>query len=66
VQKGGDLHPLLVGKMAVEHIPIIKELQYRNVLHPVSWTPRYLQDATAIARLDSLRGGSGTVVDLVS
>lgn len=66
VQKGGDLSPLLVGKMAVEHIPIIKELQYRQVLKPVPIVPRYLQDDSACQRLESLRGGTGTVVDLVS
>ncbi len=66
VQKGGDLNPLLVGKMAVEHIPIIKELQYRKVLLPVPIVPRYLQDATAIERLERLRGSNGSVVDLVS
>ena len=66
VQKGGDLNPLLVGKMAVEHIPIIKELQYRKVLKPAPIVPRYMQDAGAIERLERLRGGNGSVVDLVS
>ena len=66
VQKGGDLNPLLVGKMAIEHIPIIKELQYRKVLKPVPIVPRYLQDEAALRRLERLRGSTGTVVDLVS
>jgi uncharacterized protein (TIGR02421 family) len=66
VQKGGDLRPLLVGKMAVKHIPIIKELQYRNVLNPAALVPRYMQDAGSIERLERLRGTSGTVMDLVS
>lgn len=66
VQKGGDLNPLLVGKMAVEHIPIIKELQYRKVLKPVPIVPRYLQDDAAIKRLERLRGSTASVVDLVS
>jgi uncharacterized protein (TIGR02421 family) len=65
VQKGGDLNPLLVGKMAVEHIPIIKELQYRKVLNPIPIVPRYMEDEAALARLERLRGGTGTVVDLV-
>ncbi len=65
VQHGGDLHPLLVGKMAVEHIPIIKELQYRKVLKPAQIVPRYLQDVKAIERLDRLRDGNGSIVDLV-
>ena len=66
VQKGGDLNPLLVGKMAAEHIPIIKELQYRNVLNPAPIVPRYLQDATAMERLSMLRGSNGSVADLVN
>lgn len=66
IQKGGDLNPLLVGKMAVEHIPIIKELQYRKVLHPAALVPRYLQDPAAIERLERLRNTNGSVMDLVS
>ncbi len=53
IQKGGDLNPLLVGKMAVEHIPIIKELQYRKVLQAAPITPRYLQDSAALERLEA-------------
>jgi uncharacterized protein (TIGR02421 family) len=66
VQNGGDLHPLLVGKMAVDHIPIIKELQYRNVLKPLPIVPRHLQNPTALQRLQQLRGSNATVVDLVN
>ena len=52
--------------MAVEHIPIIKELQHRKVLNPAPIIPRYLQDAAALERLERLRGSNHTVVDLVS
>ena len=65
VCKGGDLNPLLVGKMAVKHIPIIKELQYRGVLHPVQITPRYMTDPDSVERLKRLRGSDATVLDLV-
>lgn len=66
VQQGGDLNPLLVGKMAIEHIPIIKELQYRKVLKPVPIVPRYLQNSASLERLEQLRGKNNSVVDLVS
>ena len=66
VQKGGDLEPLLVGKMAVEHIPIIKELQYRKVLLPAPIMPRYMQDAAALERLAELKGSTCSVLDLVN
>lgn len=66
VQRGGDLKPLFVGKMAVDHIPIIEELQYRNVLKPAPIRPRYLASETAQQRLAQLRGSSGTVLDLIN
>ena len=66
VQKGGDLSPLLVGKMAVDHIPVIRELQHRNVLKPSPIVPRYMQDEVALKRLERLNGSSGSVVDLVT
>lgn len=66
VQEGGDVNPLFVGKMGVEHIPIIKELQYRRVLKPVLFVPRYLQDAPAIRRLELLRGSKGSIAELVT
>jgi hypothetical protein len=60
------LERLLVGKIAIDHIPIIKELQFRHVLKPVPIVPRYLRDARAIERLERLRNGNDSVVDLVS
>jgi hypothetical protein len=66
VRKGGDLKPLLVGKMAIEHIPIIKELQYRKVLKPVPIVPRYMRDATSLERLEQLRGAGNSVMDLIT
>lgn len=66
VQKDGDLQPLLVGKMALEHVPIIKELQYREVLKPPAVIPRYLQDQVALERLARLRDRHCSVLDLIS
>ncbi len=66
VQGGGALLPLVIGKMAIEHIPIINELEHRNVLKPVPVVPRYMQDAEAIERLERLRGASDSVIDLVT
>ena len=66
VQKGGDLAPLFAGKMAIEHIPIIRELQYRNVLVPAPVQPRYMEVRGANERLTELRSGSGSVLDFVN
>ena len=65
VQGGGKLQPLFVGKIAIEHIPIINELRLRNVLAAAPIVPRYLQDDAALERLEGLRGSNGPVVDLV-
>jgi uncharacterized protein (TIGR02421 family) len=66
VRQGGDLEPLLIGKMSVEQIAMIKELQYRNVLRPAPLKPRYLQDPEALARLDKLRGSETPLIALVN
>lgn len=66
IKGGGALDPLFVGKMAVEHISIIKELQYRKILGAAPITPRYMQSPEAIARLEAIRSHNLSVVDLVS
>ncbi|MDA1014907.1 MAG: flavohemoglobin expression-modulating QEGLA motif protein [Planctomycetota bacterium] len=65
VQGGGDLEPLFVGKMAVDHIPIIRELQHRKVLKPPPLRPRYMEREDAQARLAQLRSHTTSLVDLI-
>jgi hypothetical protein len=65
VRRGGDIAPLLVGKFAVEHIPIITELQYRKVLQPAAILPRFLTDSAAQQRLKELRSRNVTVLTLL-
>ena len=66
VKKGGHLTPLMVGKMSARHIPIIEELQHRKVLNPTPFLPRYLKHPDASKRLEKLRSGKTTLVDLVN
>jgi len=61
---GGQLDPLLVGKIAAEHIPLIQELQHRKVLKPPALRPRFLEMPGVGERLDKARNGI-TVVDLI-
>jgi hypothetical protein len=61
---GGDIEPLFVGKMAAEHIPVIKELLFRKVLQSPPLRPRYMNDEEALQRLERVRRGL-TVVDLM-
>lgn len=65
IQKGGDLSPLYAGKMAEKHIPLIQELQYRNVLAAAPLRPRFLENEAAQQRLDEIRTQKLSVLDLV-
>jgi hypothetical protein len=64
LKSGGDLEPLFVGKIMADHIPIIRELQARQVLRPVPLHPRYMDHPQTAARLEKLRQGL-TVLDLI-
>ncbi len=61
---GGKLEPLYVGKVAAEHVPIVRELELRGVLGPRPLTPRFLHEPASEARLRRLRAGLA-VADLV-
>lgn len=61
---GGSLQPLAAGKIAPEHIPLVRELQLRGILGPAPLLPRYLIRPAAAERIDRLRAGAG-VLDLV-
>jgi uncharacterized protein (TIGR02421 family) len=63
--RGGELERLFVGKIAADHVPIIKELQFRKVLHDPPLQPRYLEDTAAARRLAVLRESKASVMDLI-
>ena len=54
----GELAPLLIGKIGLEHVPLIEELRRREILRPPLVWPRYLNDSQAQSRLDNCRGRS--------
>jgi uncharacterized protein (TIGR02421 family) len=60
---GISLDVLFVGKLALDHIPLIQELLEREVLHPPWVRPRWLDVPGAQERLDTLREGA-SVADL--
>ena len=60
----GEFGPLLVGKIASDHIPIVRELQWRKVLRDPPLSPRYLEIPAALSRLQEVRKGK-TVLDLI-
>ena len=65
VGRGGDLAPLLVGKLAASHVPVMRELLLRSVLRPPQWLPRYLDSKEAKERLARIDATTG-VLDLIN
>lgn len=61
---GGDLEPLLVGKIAVEHISIVRELLLCGVLRTPPLRPKYLDSPAAVERLQKIHSKT-TVLDLI-
>ncbi len=62
---GGALEPLLVGKIALEHAPMIEELTRRQILRSPLLRPRWLEGADAADRLARLRAGKANPRELV-
>jgi len=58
---GGRLETLLVGKISVNHAPVIEELQRRRVLVPPPLRPSYLDQPDTHYRLERLRGNDDLV-----
>lgn len=57
LENGGELDPLFVGKIAIEHIPMMDELRWRGVLKEPPLKPRYLERPDTSARLERVRQG---------
>ncbi len=64
ITSGGDLEPLFVGKIALRHLPVVRELQLRGVLRETPLRPSFLDLPQADKRLGRLRS-SGSVLDLI-
>jgi uncharacterized protein (TIGR02421 family) len=62
--RGADLEPLLVGKIAANHVPVVRELLLRGVLRAPALRPRYLDLPATRRRLASIHAGT-TVLDLI-
>jgi uncharacterized protein (TIGR02421 family) len=64
LRKDDPFEPLLVGKIAVGHVGLIRELQYRGVLHKPPLQPRYMTRPDCLSKFEQLRNGM-TVFDLI-
>ncbi len=61
---GGDIETLFVGKMGPEHVSIIRELQWREVLRPAPLVPRYMTFPETAERLEKVKENS-SILDLI-
>jgi hypothetical protein len=61
---GGMLDALLVGKLALDQLPVIEELQWRQIVTPAEIRPRWLDLPEAEPRLTRIVAGVG-LLDLV-
>lgn len=52
---GGELELLYTGKIAMEHLHLLEELRWREVLKPIALKPRYIDTPEAQQRLTALR-----------
>jgi uncharacterized protein (TIGR02421 family) len=57
LKRGGEIGPLLVGKIAADHVPLVRELQHREVLKPPPLRPRYMENPSALEKLEKLAAG---------
>jgi uncharacterized protein (TIGR02421 family) len=54
---GGEIEPLLVGKMAADHVPLINELRLREVLRPPPLRPRFFEYPGFSQKMAYVRSG---------
>jgi uncharacterized protein (TIGR02421 family) len=52
---GEDLGPFWFGKIAAAHVPVVRELELRGLLHRPRFTPEFLARPEAEARIAELR-----------
>jgi uncharacterized protein (TIGR02421 family) len=62
--EGRSLEPLLVGKIAGVHLPLVEELMARDVIHRPKHVPRHFRSDEGATRIERLRKGA-TLFDLI-
>jgi uncharacterized protein (TIGR02421 family) len=64
LKAGGDLDVLYVGKISLEHVEVIRDLQWRQVLKTIPLRPKYLQNEQVKSKLNTIRNLK-SVLDLL-
>jgi uncharacterized protein (TIGR02421 family) len=55
LRNDGRLEPLFIGKIAIDHVPIIEELRWREILRAPPLIPRYMSRPGVADRLERVR-----------
>jgi uncharacterized protein (TIGR02421 family) len=66
LRSGGSPRAFWMGKFGLNHLPLIEELMWREVLRPAPLHPRYMDDADASVRFQALSSQDVSLLDLVS
>ena len=64
LRSGGDMSLLYIGKIGMEHLPVIRELLSRQILQPAPLKPEYLDLPESVERLKKIKLGTSPL-DLV-
>lgn len=65
LSSGGELEPLLIGKIRQDYLPFMNELLNRKILKPAPLRPRYFSNLESMEKLKKLNGGA-TVFNLIN
>ncbi len=58
LRNGGELAPLMIGKISMEDVKVIQELQLRKVLKPPVLLPQYLENPKSLLKLADIKAGT--------
>jgi len=65
LKKGGDLHILFIGKIALKHLRFIEELKWRKMLQEVQVVPHFLTSPLYQSRISRLQE-SESIIELIN
>ncbi len=65
LEQGGAIETLFLGKIALQHIEIARELTWRQILEPPRLLPKYLDAGQAKARMQEIECSNSSAIEFV-
>ncbi len=65
IKDGGNIEILYVGKIGLQHVPLVEELLYRGILHKPPVLPKFLKTEESIKKLNNIREKISSVDQLI-